>query len=297
VSNAATVIRPIVRTIQINDTPHNVFGVLIEPKHLKEWHSKYACVNPVVGGCYDCWGPNVYARRSADACKQSISRIKPDSALSIRHVQKDQQATWTYEIKPYGEVCHVTLAVEPDRRALPVEQALWTDEAILTLYNLREYVENGVAVVSPVYGVSDDEVTLSMRANCPPQRVFESLTEPDLLNRWIATDADVDVQPGGNYSYGWDEVEDGKSTAVGPKMILEVDSGSFLHHDWFYTNEPETEVRWEIDGDSSECEVRLLHSGFDGQVDTAMYMQGWAGYFGALKAVAEDRPLVEKGSR
>ncbi len=122
----------------------------------------------------------------------------------------------------------------------------------------------------------------------PPAAVFALLTDPELILRWMGTEAELEPQPGGlyllnvtgariargsfrevvpvhrlAYSFGWDgseEVPPGSS-------LIEID----------LVEQPEGTL------------LRLTHTGLPNSEQCASHAEGWAHYLGRLAEVAAGR--------
>jgi uncharacterized protein YndB with AHSA1/START domain len=51
------------------------------------------------------------------------------------------------------------------------------------------------------------EVTREIVVPAPPAEVWEALTDPDRLEEWFANDVELDVEPGGEGTFRWDDGE------------------------------------------------------------------------------------------
>lgn len=70
----------------------------------------------------------------------------------------------------------------------------------------------------------DREIAISRSFNAPRRRVFDALTKPDLLKRWLLgppgwslETCEVDLRPGGAYRYVWRKESDG--TTMGARGL------------------------------------------------------------------------------
>jgi uncharacterized protein YndB with AHSA1/START domain len=69
---------------------------------------------------------------------------------------------------------------------------------------------------------SDCELSWSRRFRAPIERVFEALTRPELVRRWLLGPegwtmpvCEIDLKPGGSYRYVWRQARDGKEMGMG----------------------------------------------------------------------------------
>ena len=52
---------------------------------------------------------------------------------------------------------------------------------------------------------ADDAIYRDLVLPAPPQRVWAALTQADALSAWFGTQASVDLRPGGQISFAWDQ--------------------------------------------------------------------------------------------
>lgn len=69
---------------------------------------------------------------------------------------------------------------------------------------------------------SDRELSWSRRFRAPVARVFEAVTQPELVKRWLLGPegwsmpiCEIDLEPGGKYRYVWRRERDGKQMGMG----------------------------------------------------------------------------------
>ncbi len=74
--------------------------------------------------------------------------------------------------------------------------------------------------------VADNTVVQEIRIDAAPDEVFPYFTEPDLMMRWMGTDAKLDAQPGGVFRVN----VNGKDVAVGEYVV--VDAPTRVRFSW-----------------------------------------------------------------
>jgi uncharacterized protein YndB with AHSA1/START domain len=57
------------------------------------------------------------------------------------------------------------------------------------------------------------EIQLDVDIDAPPERLFDILTKPEDLKKYIGENPVVEPQVGGDYSFGWED---------GPQKILDI---------------------------------------------------------------------------
>lgn len=78
--------------------------------------------------------------------------------------------------------------------------------------------ENKLEITTP----SEFEIKMARRFDAPRERVWEALTKPELLQRWLLGPdgwtmpvCEFDLRPGGNYRYVWRSDKDGSEMGMG----------------------------------------------------------------------------------
>lgn len=128
----------------------------------------------------------------------------------------------------------------------------------------------------------DDGYTVRFEVElpAPPDRVWAALTEPTLIERWLAA-ATLDPSPGGEVNYFWP----GESEMHG--VIAEFDPPRRLRYSWFerdYTSQLAVDVATVGEGTSR---LTLTHSATSDE-DAAGFGAGWHSHLESLRAVLSD---------
>jgi uncharacterized protein YndB with AHSA1/START domain len=92
------------------------------------------------------------------------------------------------------------------------------------------------------------EVTREVVFPVPPDEVWEALTDPEQLEEWFANDVELDVRPGGDGVFRWDDGDERHAT------VLVVEPRERLVLDW--ADEGEVEFTLEQIEDGTRLLVR-----------------------------------------
>lgn len=275
--------------------PERVFRALTDPAELKRWFADGVEVEPREGGAYRFWGKHTYGAPERGAAKQRITKLEKDRQLAF---------AWTFE----GADSEVSIGLEPGkskdetsltlRHAFPAQPAvpdsadLLDDFWKLTLGNLDAHLRGGEGIVLPDYTDPEPAIRLSIVIDAPRERVFRALMEPEALNRWIASKAEVEPRVGGTYRYGWKYPYGGREVEGGPTRILDLVPNERLVTDWpdwrgDDTRGP-TRVAWILESISeNKTRLTLIHSGFSRAADFSDYPFGWGEFARQLKKDVE----------
>ncbi len=260
------------RTV-IGAPPAAVYAAITEQAALQTWLAERAEVR-LADGVFGFWGRFT---PEGERDKQRLLTFEPDCRLSFCWNLQDALTQVDVELERAGSGTALTLrhAGVPER---PDGVAAVNDFWKLSLANLASYAEGrALAPKCDFTARRPGEVRATVEIAAPAAEVFASLTEPDLLDRWIAEKAEVDPEVGGRMDFGW---------GAGPVKILELDPDKALAYSWHYDNEPETVVRWELDGSGGRTNLTIVHSGF-GDRPTDDYQLGWQAFLVTLKRMLE----------
>jgi uncharacterized protein YndB with AHSA1/START domain len=106
--------------------------------------------------------------------------------------------------------------------------------------------------------------------NCGPARAFETFTVNELLEAWLAEEADVEPVLGGKYELFWNPENREIDSTIGCKVTA-VEPGKFIAFEWkgpaqyndfMNAADPLTHVVVFFVPDGDKTEVHLVHSGW-----------------------------------
>ena len=117
-----------------------------------------------------------------------------------------------------------------------------------------------------------------MDIDAPPERLFDILTKPEDLKKYIGDNPVVQPEVGGDYSFGWED---------GPQKILDIQVNKKLSYDWEFPNEPDTVVTWRLEGFGGKTRLTLVHSGFAPDRNMEDYQIGSLHFLNWIKFLAE----------
>jgi uncharacterized protein YndB with AHSA1/START domain len=155
---------------------------------------------------------------------------------------------------------------------------------------------------APAMRLTSDRDTLITEIDiaAPPERVFESLVDPQQVLQWWGqagmyrcTEFKADLRPGGEWL----------STGPGPDgsnfkvtgEYLEIDPPRLLAYTWVasWTGNAKTTVRWELEPTESGTRIRLLHRGLAADPKLAESYRGWPQILGWIRAFVERGETID----
>ncbi len=269
----------------IDTTPDVVFDALTQTDALNGWLSSQAEVS-LEEQHYAFWGKEIPDNPDKTQGTNPITRYETDRLLEFSWQVKDGIDTIvTIKLLPKDNTTVLTLlqtrvATGSYHSAISNMEDFW----FLSLENLRRYLDGKpcdarVDYSKPLTG----DVVWSTDIDADIDTVFDVLTKPEKLNRWIASDASVNLKVGGELSYGW--------KGVPPFKIVELEPGRKIAHDWAEANEKgeiqTTIVTWTLEENNGKTRLTLVQSGFADDENTAGIQVGWRNFVNSIRSVAE----------
>jgi uncharacterized protein YndB with AHSA1/START domain len=267
--------------VAVGAPPEVVYAALTTPAALRTWLAEHAEV-ALDDGVFGFWGRYT---PDGERGRQRLLSFQPGRGLSFSWLVQEAETEVAVTVEPTadnGSAVRLTHSGVPPRSA---GDCYWVrDLLMLSLANLASYCEGrSVGPMCDFTASRANEARATVEIDAPPDQVFASLIEPAELNRWIATNAEVEPQVGGRYSFGWDH---------GPVKILELDPGRALAYSWRHSwddgdGPDSTVVRWELDGSQGRTFLTIVHSGFGADRRSDGYELGWLEFLASLKRMLE----------
>lgn len=142
--------------------------------------------------------------------------------------------------------------------------------------------------------VSDDTIVQEITIECPAERVFEALINPNELVKWWGvegkfqvTHMDSDVRVGGKWRMR--VMGRGGTESIVTGRFRKIERPHLLIFTWIRENEDATEtlVRWDLEEKGGITTVRVTHSGLTSKSLRARN-DGWPLILSLLQAYAEE---------
>ena len=283
------------RELLVLASPHNVFDALTNPVRLKNWIGEFIEIDPRVDGAFTVWGSQTYGAPSKEESLGVIVEFEPGQKLSVDTIFKYGSGTVTWTLSPHEYGTTVQLECVLPGNTDEHSHYLNADFVELSLYNLRSYIESGDPACAAVFMGVEESLTVSTKVSVSASDVFGALTDPNELDKWISSGAEVQLRAGGRYSYGWTEEVDGKQVEAGPTRIIDIETDKLLVHGWQWPGESgPTRVSWYLSDDGLSTTITLTHSGFGEGDKIEGYVQGWAAFLAKLKGLLEKKSLVTR---
>jgi len=263
--------------VRIDATPEEVYQALTDGEQLQQWFAEHVDVS-LEDGRYGFWG-----RLTPEAPGKHNGQHK-----LLASSQGEFKFEWEFRGKPTTvfiefhqegpqtqlNLTHFGLPARQDGQYAVAD--FWS----LSLENLRAWVERSeVGLQCDFSAIQVGEIQLDVDIDAPPERLFEILTRPEDLKRYIGENPVVELEVGGDYNFGWED--------DGPQKILEIEKNKKLSYSWEYPNEPDTVVTWKLEGSGGKTRLTLVHSGFAPDRNMEDYQIGWLHFLNRMKFLAE----------
>jgi uncharacterized protein YndB with AHSA1/START domain len=269
--------------IALNAEPERVFRALTDSDALRAWFSEYADLSTNKNQ-YDFWGKFTPKAPDREEGKHPIVEYKPGQVIAFRWHISGNDTRVTYKLHPQANGTILTMRHAPDGEQNE-EQVGFEDFWFLSLENLRRYLDGKASnaridYTNPMRG----DIRHETEIDAPPERVWEVLTNPDEINRWIATQATVQLEKDGDYNLGWmfEGMDAGASKILdivpNRKIALDVPDP--------YSGKP-TVLTWEMQENNGKTWLTFTHSGFDADADVSGIYTGWRNFVNWVRSVSE----------
>jgi uncharacterized protein YndB with AHSA1/START domain len=132
----------------------------------------------------------------------------------------------------------------------------------------------------------------SITIHAPRSEVFGALTEPDRLERWMATSAESEPRTGGRFRYSF-EFDDASQNNTQEGEYHEVVQDKRVVLPWVFPFSPKkTSVEYTLTGGGDDTEVVFRHTGFESgepwEQARERFDGGWRMFLEGLKAHVEE---------
>lgn len=272
--------------LQLAASPSVVWHALTDTDAVQTWFAEHANID-LSANRYDFWGrwtPTVPDRSTGG--HRIAEAILGKTLIYDWHIRGDDTRV-AFTLIPDGSGTILTMrhAQAPDG-AVAEEHNGSEDFWFLSLDNLRRYIDGKssdarVDYSNPMRG----DIRHETEIDAPPSRVFDVLTNPDEMNRWIATDAKVSLEQGGDFNFGW--LYEGKDAGAARIIDIVPDHriSAYIADDGM--GSPPTVITWELEENNGKTRVVFTHSGFADDADVSGIYSGWRAFLNWVRSIAE----------
>ncbi len=257
-----------------------VYKALTTSSALIVWLAESAEVN-LADNRFSFWGKYTPDNPNQDSQHMKLLQYEENRLLEFQWVIDDISATVKFKLRERDNNTTVLTLIH--------EQALQTthhsysftleDFWFVHLENLRRYIdgkpsEARVDFSQPMNG----NIRHILDSSATPEEVYAVLTQPDLIERWIASKAKVEVEKGADYDIGW---------GMEGLKIVEFDEAKKFSISWDEGLEDLTTVTWELEASGGRTHITFTHSGFDDDHKNDGIWAGWLNFLNWMRSTAE----------
>src|SRR5215470_14511775 len=142
---------------------------------------------------------------------------------------------------------------------------------------------NRIAAVPLVSIDESTDVSLTWRIEVPRARVWQCLTDADLLSQWLGELVSGAIEADSSF-----EINHGDDYCCRSK-VLTCAEPSRLDFTWHFPDEPVSKVGMRLEESGGRTDLRLSHSALDDLAGS--YRDGWCVHLSYLEAAALGTPL------
>ncbi|MFD8492653.1 SRPBCC domain-containing protein [Amycolatopsis sp. NPDC059657] len=243
------------------------YEALTDPAALRVWLAEHAEVD--LPGKYEFWG-----RFTPDGAEPRQRVLHADErVIRFGWTVEGVEATVEFELAEDEDGTLVTLS----HSDLPSFEEVIGDKAgargalhtfwSLAIANLADYLAG--RELTPMVDFTVSELRASVTIDAAPEKVFDSIVQPEVFRKWFGAHVDIEPRLGGRFAMGGFELDPG-----GAKFV-EFEPGrkaALLFADGETTS-------WELEGSDGKTRLTMMHSGFD---PANPPYAGWGGWLGGI---------------
>ena len=261
--------------------PTAVYEALTDPAALRVWLAEHADVK--LPSKYEFWGR--YTPDGAEP-RQRVLHVD-ERTIRFAWTVDGVETTAQFELAEDEDGTLVTLS----QSDLPSFQDVLADTAgargalqtfwSLAIANLADYLSG--RELTPKCDFTSAELHASVVIDAAPDKVFDSMVQPEVFRKWFGANVDIEPYVGGRFAMGGFELDPG-----GAKFV-EFEPGrkaAVLFADGETTT-------WELEGSDGKTRLTTMHSGFD---PTNPPYPGWAGWLGGIAGLRRYHELPRSRS-
>lgn len=126
-------------------------------------------------------------------------------------------------------------------------------------------------------------ITFDRKSKHSPQRLWQALTDPDEVSKWMAYPARIDLRPGGEYHVDFSRDNSGELDGV----IVRVEPERLLAYVWGYSV-----IEWTIEPDGDGCRYTFADHGNPTTEAGVDISAGWHAWLDSLDAHLDGKTLT-----
>ncbi|WP_238006281.1 SRPBCC domain-containing protein [Dactylosporangium sp. AC04546] len=246
------------------------YEALTDPAALRTWLTEHADVD--LPGRYEFWG-----RTTPDGAEPRQRVLHVDErTIRFAWTVDGVETTTQFELAEDEDGTLVTLSqsdlpsfeevLSDTAGARGALQTFWT----LAIANLADFLAG--RALTPKCDFTSAELHASVVIDAAPEKVFDSMVQPEQFRQWSGANVDIEPYVGGRFAMGGFELDPG-----GAKFV-EFEPGrkaSVRFADGFTSS-------WELDESDGKTRLTLVQSGFD---PANPPYPGWAGWLAGVAAL------------
>jgi uncharacterized protein YndB with AHSA1/START domain len=267
-------------------SPAVVWHALTASEAVQSWFAEFTDID-LDAKRYDFWGRWTLFNPNREMGSHKIYEAVLEQSIAYDwHIHGDDtRVTFTLIPEGAGTILLMRHAQAPNGIVAETQNG-FEDFWFLSLENLRRYTdgkpsEARIDYSNPMRGNIRHETEI----DAPASRVFEVLTNPDEINRWIATAAKVSLEQGGDYCYGW--IVDGVDAGAAKILDVVPDHRISAQTPDFGPEYPPSVMTWELEENNGKTRVIFTHSGFADDADVTGIYSGWRAFLNWVRSIAE----------
>ena len=270
--------KPLVMQGHISANASAVYRALTTADAVQAWLAESADMD-LAAGRFLFWGKATPFNPSRHDKHLTLLAHEPDRLLNFAWSMGQNATLVTFKLQALGtEQTVLTLIHQRDEQQNGETFSL-EDFWFVHLENLRRFLDGKVCEARvdfsrPMTG----NIKHALDSTASAERIYDVLTQPTWMERWIAGQAQVALKPGGKYDLGW---------GVDGIRVIDCELNKRLTISWQEADEAPTEATWLLERIAGKTRISFDHSGFSPDFPNNGIWIGWLNYLNWIRSVAE----------
>lgn len=259
--------------------PADVFAALTSSDALRRWFAEEADV-ALDEGRFGFWGRFTPGTPDREEGSHAVTSVSPDRTLHFEWDFRGATTTVEIDLVPDGDDTVIVLLhhdIPRDQEGGLAHFAV-EDFWFLSFENLLRHLAGRAIVRCDFSDRMQGRIEHAVEIDGSAEAVWRAITDPSQLERWIASTAEVVLEPEGTFDLGW-----GEGFAL---TVTRAEENRLLELAWPGGEEPTT-LRFELEPSGSGTRLTLVHEGFAPDQDVTGIWVGWLHFLAWIVSLVE----------
>lgn len=268
--------------VHIEASPGAVYRAISTTDAVQAWLAESADID-LDAGRFRFWGAATPFNPSQHETGMTPLAHEADRLLQFAWDMGPLASTVTIRLRELGDERTALTVIHQREEQTETEPFTLEDFWFVHLENLRRHIDGKSCQARVDFSVPmTGDIKHSLASTASPETIFSALTNPNLMERWIANQARVELELGGAYDLGW---------GIEGIRVVDFARNERLSINWQMGDEAPTRATWRLERSAGETRIHFDHSGFAPDFPNNGIWIGWLNYLNWLRSAAEYGPM------